>query len=142
MSQQKMQTAQYACNLSMGRKQHGVHLILPRTARCPFSGVIGGSIVLLNHLRRKGGNGQQIQQIIKSRIKTAKNFTNRLIKEGAKKNIGKIIEVLYETKDLSYTNNFYKVTIDSKNEKIEKMNGQIIKVKLKSFTNGKFFAEA
>ena len=85
---------------------------------------------------------QVLNSVIKSRIKTAKNFTNRLIKEGAKKNIGKIIEVLYETKDLSYTNNFYKVTIDSKNKKVEKMNGQIIKVKLKSFTNGKFFAEA
>ena len=85
---------------------------------------------------------QVLNSVIKSRIKTAKNFTNRLIKEGAKKNIGKIIEVLYETKDLSYTNNFYKVTIDSKNKKIEKMNGQIIKVKLKSFSNGKFFAEA
>ena len=85
---------------------------------------------------------QVLNSVIKSRIKTAKNFTNRLIKEGAKKNIGKIIEVLYETKNLSYTNNFYKVTIDSKNEKVEKMNGQIIKVKLKSFTNGKFFAEA
>ena len=69
-------------------------------------------------------------------------IATNLIKEDAKKNIGKIIEVLYETKDLSYTNNFYKVTIDSKNEKVEKMNGQIIKVKLKSFTNGKFFAEA
>ena len=43
---------------------------------------------------------------------------------------------------ISYTNNFYKVTIDSKNKKVEKMNGQIIKVKLKSFTNGKFFGEA
>ena len=85
---------------------------------------------------------QVLNSVIKSRIKTAKNFTNRLIKEGAKKNIGKIIEVLYATKNLSYTNNFYKVTIDSKNKKVEKMNGQIIKVKLKSFTNGKFFAEA
>ena len=66
----------------------------------------------------------------------------RILHLCAKKNIGKIIEVLYETKNLSYTNNFYKVTIDSKNKKVEKMNGQIIKVKLKSFTNGKFFAEA
>ena len=77
----------------------------------------------------------------KSRIKKAKNFTHRLIQEIAQKKIGENIEILLETKDLSYTNNFYKVTVDSKNKKIEKMNGQIIKVKLKSFSNGKFFAE-
>jgi threonylcarbamoyladenosine tRNA methylthiotransferase MtaB len=80
---------------------------------------------------------QVLNSIIKSRIKKAKNFTNRLIQEIAQKQI----EILFETKDLSYTNNFYKVTVDSKNKKIEKMNGQIIKVKLKSFSNGKFFAE-
>ena len=64
-----------------------------------------------------------------------------MIQEIAEKKIGENIEILFETKDLSYTNNFYKVTVDSKNKKIEKMNGQIIKVKLKSFSNGKFFAE-
>ena len=84
---------------------------------------------------------QVLNSVIKSRIKIAKNFTNRLIKKDAKKKIGENIEILYETKDLSYTNNFYKVTVDSSNKKIEEMNGQIIKVKLKSFSNGKFFAE-
>ncbi|MAI29988.1 MAG: tRNA (N(6)-L-threonylcarbamoyladenosine(37)-C(2))-methylthiotransferase MtaB [Rickettsiales bacterium] len=84
---------------------------------------------------------QVLNSIIKSRIKIAKNFTNRLIQEVAKKKIGDDTEILFETKDLSYTNNFYKVTVDLKNKKIDKMNGQIIKVKLKSFSNGKFFAE-
>ena len=65
------------------------------------------------------------------------DFKTRL--EIAKKKIGENIEILYETKDLSYTNNFYKVTVDSKNKKIDKMNGQIINVRLKSFSNGKFF---
>ena len=74
-------------------------------------------------------------------MKKAKNFTYSLIKEVAEKKLGENIEILYETKDLSYTNNFYKVTVDSKNKKIDKMNGQIIKVKLRSFSNGKFFAE-
>ena len=41
---------------------------------------------------------QVLNSVIKSRIKTAKNFTNRLIKEGAKKNIGKIIEVFMKQK--------------------------------------------
>ena len=82
-----------------------------------------------------------INSIIKSRIRKAKNFTHRLIQEIAQKKIGENVEILFETKDLSYTNNFYKVTVDSKNKKIEKMNGQIIKVKLKSFSNGKFFVE-
>ena len=85
---------------------------------------------------------QVLNSTIKSRIKTAKNFTYSLIQEIAKKKIGENIEILYETKDLSYTNNFYKVTVDSKNKKIDKMNGQIINVRLKSFSNGKFFAEA
>ena len=81
---------------------------------------------------------QVLNSVIKSRIKIAKNFSNRLIKETAKKKIGQDIEILYESKDLSYTNNFYKVTVNSKNKQI---NGQIIKVKLKSFSNGKFSAE-
>ena len=85
---------------------------------------------------------QVLNSTIKSRIKKAKNFTYSLIQEIAKKKIGENIEILYETKDLSYTNNFYKVTVDSKNKKIDKMNGQIINVRLKSFSNGKFFAEA
>ena len=85
---------------------------------------------------------QVLNSTIKSRIKKAKNFTHRLIQEVAQKKIGENIEILYETKDLSYTNNFYKVTVDSKNKKIDKMNGQIINVRLKSFSNGKFFAEA
>ena len=84
---------------------------------------------------------QVLNSIIKSRIRKAKNFTHRLIQEIAQKKIGENVEILFETKDLSYTNNFYKVTVDSKNKKIEKMNGQIIKVTLKSFSNGKFFAE-
>ena len=84
---------------------------------------------------------QVSNSVIKSRIRTAKNFTHRLIKEIAKKKIGENIEILYETENLSYTNNFYKVSIDSKNKKIEKMNGQIIEVKLRSFSNGKFCAE-
>ena len=84
---------------------------------------------------------QVLNSTIKSRIKKANNFTHHLIQEIAQKKIGENIEILFETKDLSYTNNFYKVTVDSKNKKIEKMNGQIIKVKLKSFYNGKFFAE-
>ncbi len=84
---------------------------------------------------------QVLNSTIKSRIKKAKNFTYRLIQEIAQKKIGDNIEILFETKDLSYTNNFYKVAVDPKNKKIERMNGQIIKVKLKSFSNGKFFAE-
>ena len=117
----------------------------PNTPNYIFFQIIKWSFLIIFSAKNKTPAAkmpQVLNSVIKSRIKTAKNFTNRLIKEGAKKNIGKIIEVLYETKDLSYTNNFYKVTIDSKNEKVEKMNGQIIKVKLKSFTNGKFFAEA
>ncbi len=84
---------------------------------------------------------QVLNSVIKTRIERAKNFTHHLIKEIAKKKIGENIDILYETKDLSYTNNFYKVTIDSKKKKIEKMNGKIVKVKLKSFSNGKFSAE-
>ena len=84
---------------------------------------------------------QVLNSVIKSRIKKAKNFTHNLIKQVAEKKIGEKIEILYETKDLSYTNNFYKVTVDCQNKKIDKMKGQIIKVQLNSFSGGKFFAE-
>ena len=84
---------------------------------------------------------QVLNSVIKSRMNKAKNFTHSLIKEVAEKKLGENIEILYETKDLSYTNNFYKVTVDSKNKKIDKMNGQVIKVKLRSLSNGKFFTE-
>ena len=84
---------------------------------------------------------QVLNSVIKSRIKKAKNFTHNLIKQVAEKKIGEKIEILYETKDLSYTNNFYKVAVDCQNKKIDKMKGQIIKVQLNSFSGGKFFAE-
>ena len=84
---------------------------------------------------------QVLNSVIKSRIKKAKNFTHNLIKQVAEKKIGEKIEILYETKELSYTNNFYKVAVDCQNKKIDKMKGQIIKVQLNSFSGGKFFAE-
>ena len=84
---------------------------------------------------------QVLNSVIKSRIKKAKNFTHNLIKQVAEKKIGEKIEILYETKDLSYTNNFYKVAVDCQNKKIDKMKGQIIQVQLNSFSGGKFFAE-
>ena len=84
---------------------------------------------------------QVLNSVIKSRIKKAKNFTHNLIKQVAEKKIGEKIEILYETKDLSYTNNFYKVAVDCQNKKIDKIKGQIIKVQLNSFSGGKFFAE-
>ena len=84
---------------------------------------------------------QVLNSVIKSRIKKARNFTHNLIKQVAEKKIGEKIEILYETKDLSYTNNFYKVAVDCQNKKIDKMKGQIIKVQLNSFSGGKFFAE-
>ena len=84
---------------------------------------------------------QVLNSVIKSRIKKARNFTHNLIKQVAEKKIGEKIEILYETKDLSYTNNFYKVAVDCQKKKIDKMKGQIIRVKLNSFSSGKFFAE-
>ena len=84
---------------------------------------------------------QVLNSVIKSRIKKAKNFTHNLIKQVAEKKIGEKIEILYETKDLSYTNNFYKVAVDCQNKKINKMKGEIIQVQLNSFSGGKFFAE-
>ena len=84
---------------------------------------------------------QVLNSVIKSRIKKAKNFTHNLIKQVAEKKIGEKIEILYETKELSYTNNFYKVAVDCQNKKIDKMKGQIIQVQLNSFSGGKFFAE-
>ena len=77
---------------------------------------------------------------IKNRIKYARRFASNILSKIMNDQIGKNVNVLYESNKRSYTDNFFKVNLNFKNSSSKKMVGSIIKVKLKSIKDGAFLA--
>ena len=77
---------------------------------------------------------------IKNRIKYARRFASNILSKIMNDQIGKNVNVLYESNKRSYTDNFFKVNLNFKNSSSKKMVGSIIKVKLKSIKDGSFLA--
>ena len=93
---------------------------------------------------KKGTPASKMPQVnpkdIKNRIKYARRFASNILSKMMNDQIGKNVNILYESNKRSYTDNFFKVNLNFKTSSSKKMAGSIIKVKLKSIKDGKFLA--
>ena len=80
-------------------------------------------------------------EIINLRVKEARDHASKILNDLMKERLGKKEEILFETLKKSYTNNFFKVCLELKEEETKKLSGSIFYVTLKTISNGKFLAE-
>ena len=77
---------------------------------------------------------------ISSRANEARIHSRNILKKLMKIKLGQKEKILFESFKTSYTNNFYKVSVNPKKE-LDIKPGLTYDVKLKTFSNGKFLAE-
>jgi len=82
------------------------------------------------------------RNIINDRAKQLRNLGSSLKIDFMKKKIGKIKTILFEGTNLSYTDDYFKVSVpDIEKNQIKKMNGNLIDVKFKSFDEKSLIAK-
>ena len=77
---------------------------------------------------------------ISSRANEARIHSRNILKKLMKTKLGQKEKILFENFKTSYTNNFYKVSVNPKKE-LDIKSGLTYDVKLKTISNGKFLAE-
>ena len=99
----------------------------------PFSPKIGTPANKMPQIERN---------IINDRAKQLRNLGSSLKIDFMKKKIGKIKTILFEGTNLSYTDDYFKVSVpDIEKNQIKKMNGNLIDVKFKSFDEKSLIAK-
>ena len=79
------------------------------------------------------------KELINKRVLKAKNFSENIKNQIMQKKIGTKEKFLYESDNLSYTDNYFKVMMRSQKKKIK--SGSMIEAKVISISNGKFQVE-
>ena len=79
------------------------------------------------------------KELINQRVLRAKNFSENIKNQIMRKKIGTKEKFLYESHNLSYTDNYFKVMMRSQKKKIK--SGSMIEAKVISISNGKFQVE-
>ena len=79
------------------------------------------------------------KELINKRVLRAKNFSENIKNQIMQKKIGTKEKFLYESHNLSYTDNYFKVMMHSQKKKIK--SGSMIEAKVISISNGKFQVE-
>ena len=99
----------------------------------PFSPKIGTPANKMPQIERK---------IINNRAKQLRNLGSKLKIDFMKKKVGQTKAILFEGSNLSYTDDYFKVSIPSiKKNQIKKMNGNLIDVKFNSFDEKSLIAK-
>ena len=99
----------------------------------PFSPKIGTPANKMPQIERK---------TINNRAKQLRNLGSKLKIDFMKKKVGQTKAILFEGSNLSYTDDYFKVSIPSiKKNQIKKMNGNLIDVKFNSFDEKSLIAK-
>ena len=120
-------------------KEENFKNTLDLITRCKFS-----NVHLFPFSPKKGTPAERMPQVdikkIKNRMTVARSHAVEVQKKLMQSSIGQKVNILFESMLQSYTDNFFKVELNSRNTS-KNFPGSILKVKLNSLRNGKFLAE-
>ena len=119
-------------------KEENFKNTLDLITRCKFS-----NVHLFPFSPKKGTPAERMPQVdikkIKNRMTVARSHAVEVQTKLMQSSIGQKVNILFESMLKSYTDNFFKVELNSRNA-YKNFPGSILKVKLNSLRNGKFFA--
>ena len=120
-------------------KEENFKNTLALITQCKFS-----NVHLFPFSPKKGTPAERMPQVdikkIKNRMTVARSHAVEVQKKLMQSSIGQKVNILFESMLQSYTDNFFKVELNSRNA-YKNFPGSILKVKLNSLRNGKFLAE-
>jgi threonylcarbamoyladenosine tRNA methylthiotransferase MtaB len=120
-------------------KEENFKNTLDLITQCKFS-----NVHLFPFSPKKGTPAERMPQVdikkIKNRMTVARSHAVEVQKKLMQSSIGQKVNILFESMLQSYTDNFFKVELNSRNTS-KNFPGSILKVKLNSLRNGKFLAE-
>ena len=120
-------------------KEENFKNTLDLITRCKFS-----NVHFFPFSPKKGTPAERMPQVdikkIKNRMTVARSHAVEVQKKLMQSSIGQKVNILFESMLQSYTDNFFKVELNSRNTS-KNFPGSILKVKLNSLRNGKFLAE-
>ena len=120
-------------------KEENFKNTLALITQCKFS-----NVHLFPFSPKKGTPAERMPQVdikkIKNRMTVARSHAVEVQKKLMQSLIGQKVNILFESMLQSYTDNFFKVELNSRNTS-KNFPGSILKVKLNSLRNGKFLAE-